>query len=63
MLDPKLLRSDLNAVADSLKIKGYDLDTDAFLALEAQRKELQLAAESLQQERNSLCQVHGQAYR
>ena len=40
MLDPKLLRSDLNAVAASLKIKGYDLDTQAFLALEAQRKEL-----------------------
>ena len=46
MLDPKLLRSDLNAVADSLKIKGYDLDTQAFLALETQRKGLQLAAES-----------------
>ena len=59
MLDPKLLRSDLNAVADSLKIKRYDLDTDAFLALEAQRKELQLAAESLQQERNAYAKSMG----
>ena len=59
MLDPKLLRSDLNAVADSLKIKGYDLDKDAFLTLEAQRKELQLASESLQQERNAYAKSMG----
>ena len=50
MLDPKLLRSDINAVAECLKIKRYELDTAAFLALEDQRKTLQLAAESLQQE-------------
>ena len=48
MLDPKLLRSDLHAVADSLKIKRFDLDTQAFTDLETQRKGLQLAAESLQ---------------
>ena len=59
MLDPKLLRSDLNAVASSLKTKRYDLDTNAFIALEAQRKELQVAAESLQQERNSYSKTMG----
>jgi seryl-tRNA synthetase len=59
MLDPKLLRSDLNAVADRLKIKCFDLDTEAFTALETQRKELQLAAESLQQERNSYSKAMG----
>lgn len=59
MLDPKLLRSDLNAVADSLKIKNFALDTEAFLALEAQRKELQLASESLQQERNAYAKSMG----
>ncbi len=59
MLDPKLLRSDLNAVADSLKIKGYDLDKEAFLTLEAQRKQLQLASESLQQERNAYAKSMG----
>ena len=59
MLDPKLLRSDLNAVADCLKIKGYDLDKEAFLTLEAQRKELQLASESLQQERNAYAKSMG----
>ena len=59
MLDPKLLRSDLNAVAESLNIKGYILDCEAFLALEAQRKALQLAAESLQQERNAYSKSMG----
>ena len=59
MLDPKLLRSDLNAVATSLKTKRYDLDTDAFTALETQRKALQLAAESLQHERNSYSKTMG----
>ncbi|MDB3967106.1 serine--tRNA ligase [Porticoccaceae bacterium] len=59
MLDPKLLRSDLNATAASLQIKGYQLDTQAFLALETQRKELQLAAENLQQERNSYSKSMG----
>jgi len=59
MLDPKLLRSDLNAVAESLQTKGYTLDCEAFLALEAQRKALQLAAESVQQERNAYSKSMG----
>ncbi len=59
MLDPKLLRSDLNAVAESLQTKGYTLDCEAFLALEAQRKALQVAAESLQQERNAYSKSMG----
>ena len=59
MLDPKLLRSDLNAVAESLLTKGYTLDCEAFLALEAQRKALQLAAEAVQQERNAYSKSMG----
>ena len=59
MLDPKLLRSDLNAVAESLALKRYDLDTTVFTALEAQRKTLQLSAEALQQERNRYAKTMG----
>jgi len=59
MLDPKLLRSDLNTIADSLKIKGYDLDCELFLSLENQRKELQLKAEAVQQERNAYAKSMG----
>ena len=59
MLDPKLLRSDINAVAERLLVKRYRLDTAAFLALEEQRKTLQLTAEDLQQERNSFSKSMG----
>jgi len=59
MLDPKLLRSDINTVADRLQVKCYRLDTAAFLALEDRRKALQLAAEDLQQERNSYSKSMG----
>ena len=59
MIDPKLLRSDLASIAKQLKVKGFDLDCEAFLALEAERKALQLGAESLQQERNAYAKSMG----
>jgi seryl-tRNA synthetase len=59
MLDPKLLRSELNTIAQSLKIKGFELNCDEFLSLEAQRKELQLEAEAIQQERNAYAKSMG----
>jgi seryl-tRNA synthetase len=59
MIDPKLLRSDLNAIADKLNIKGYELNSEAFLGLDAQRKALQLASESVQQERNAFAKSMG----
>jgi seryl-tRNA synthetase len=60
MIDPKLLRADIDTTAQQLKIKNYDLDIKAFLALEAQRKSLQLDAERLQQERNAYAKSMGQ---
>jgi seryl-tRNA synthetase len=59
MLDPKLLRSELNTIAQRLKIKGFELNCDEFLSLEAQRKELQLEAEAIQQERNAYAKSMG----
>ena len=59
MLDPKLLRSELNNIAQSLKVKGFELNCDEFLSLESQRKELQLNAESIQQERNTYSKSMG----
>ncbi len=59
MLDPKLLRSELNTIAQSLKIKGFELNCDEFLSLEAQRKSLQLEAEAIQQERNAYAKSMG----
>ena len=60
MIDPKLLRADIDTIAQQLKIKNYDLDIKAFLALEARRKSLQLDAERLQQERNAYAKTMGQ---
>ncbi|MDY6921810.1 MAG: serine--tRNA ligase [Pseudomonadota bacterium] len=51
MLDPKLLRNDLDAVAESLRSRGFELDKGAFQALEDKRKALQVETENLQAER------------
>lgn len=59
MLDPKLLRSDLTNIAQSLKVKGFELNCDEFLSLESQRKELQLKTEAIQQERNAYAKNMG----
>ena len=40
MLDPKLLRS-IDTIAQSLAVKGFELDCDEFFIHESQRKELQ----------------------
>jgi len=61
MLDPKLIRSNPEYVAAALKKKGYTLDVAAFLALEDERKSLQVKAEALQQERNSRAKSIGKA--
>jgi len=59
MIDPKLLRSDLETIAGQLKIKGYHLDCDAFKDLEEERKQRQLLAEKCQQERNAYAKSMG----
>src|SRR5690606_20326475 len=51
MLDPKLLRGQLDEVAARLKTRGYVLDVAAFQALEEKRKSLQVETENLQVER------------
>ncbi len=61
MLDPKLLRSDLQAVADGLARRGFQLDTAAFEALEEQRKSLQIRTQQLQNDRNTRSKAIGKA--
>ncbi len=61
MLDPKLLRADLEATAERLARRGYQLDTEAFAALEARRRDLQVETESLQNERNTRSKSIGNA--
>ncbi|MEY3665522.1 MAG: hypothetical protein RLZZ153_1704 [Pseudomonadota bacterium] len=61
MLDIALLRKDADAVARRLADRGYQLDIDAFRALEAERKSLQVRTETLQAQRNALSKAIGQA--
>jgi len=52
MLDPKLLRTQPDYVAERLAIRGFDLDRVKLEKLEAQRKVLQIQMQDLQNERN-----------
>ncbi len=61
MLDPKLLRTDFDAVAEQLKRRGLVLDKQRFVRLEEQRKELQVKTEELQGQRNANSKRIGQA--
>lgn len=61
MLDPKLLRNDLEAVSQALKKRGFELDVEAFSALEEERKSLQINTQNLQSERNTRSKAIGKA--
>ena len=61
MLDPKILRQDLDGVTANLARRGFKLDRDRYLALEAERKELQTRVEGLRQTRNERSKAIGRA--
>ncbi|MFC6631688.1 serine--tRNA ligase [Microbulbifer taiwanensis] len=61
MLDPKLIRTQMEQVAAALKKRGVELDTAKLESLEERRKELQVRTESLQNERNSKSKNIGRA--
>ena len=61
MLDPQLLRGDIEAVARRLAMRPYVLDTASFTALEEERKAVQSRTQELQSLRNSFAKRIGQA--
>jgi seryl-tRNA synthetase len=61
MLDPRLLRTQLDEVAAHLSRRGQVLDTVRIEALEAERKALQVEVQSLQNERNTRSKAIGKA--
>ncbi|MCF6280771.1 MAG: serine--tRNA ligase [Candidatus Polarisedimenticolaceae bacterium] len=61
MLDPRLLRTDLENVAKQLARRGMQLDVPRITALEVSRKELQVATQELQNQRNSRSKGIGKA--
>jgi len=52
MLDPRLIRSNPEQVAEKLKKKHFDFDLERFYRLEERRKSLQVKTEELQGEQN-----------
>jgi seryl-tRNA synthetase len=61
MLDPRIVRSELDEVASQLARRGFELDMAAFAELEAKRREVQARTQSLQSERNARSKMIGQA--
>jgi len=61
MLDPKLLRANLDEVARQLGRRGYRLDTQALATLEDKRKRVQVIAQQFQSERNAKSRAIGVA--
>ena len=61
MLDPKLLRSEPQKLAEALKKKNFVLDIDGINALDTRRRELLQETEKLQNERNVRSKSIGQA--
>ena len=61
MLDQKLLRTDINKVAEQLAMHGYELDVNKFNELESQRKDIQVKTQELQNERNTRSKGIGKA--
>jgi seryl-tRNA synthetase len=61
MIDPKLLRQSAKEVAGNLARRGHVFDADAYLALDEQRKTLQVDTEALRNERNVSAKSIGKA--
>jgi len=61
MLDPRLLRNELENTARLLARRGYSVDTAAIAALEEKRKNVQVVTQQLQNERNVKSKAIGQA--
>jgi len=61
MLDPKLLRSDLDSVVMQLQRKNYEFDRETYDQWEQQRRALQQSTQDLQNQRNTESKKIGQA--
>jgi len=61
MLDPRLIRNQLDETAARLAARGFKLDTARIAALEAERKEVQVRTQALQNERNTRSKAIGKA--
>jgi seryl-tRNA synthetase len=61
MLDPQLLRNDLEGTAAKLARRGFTLDVATLQVLEAERKAVQVETQALQNDRNTRSRSIGKA--
>ncbi len=61
MLDPQVLRNDIEQVAKALTKRGFKLDIAAIETLEEKRKAIQVKTQQLQQQRNTRSKDIGKA--
>ncbi|MBL7249949.1 serine--tRNA ligase [Alloalcanivorax sp. C16-2] len=60
MLDIRALRQDGEAIAEALRKRGYELDLDAFRALDARRKDADVRSQDLQAQRKKASREVGE---
>ncbi len=61
MLDPKLIRSELEIVVEKLARRGFTLNAELLATLENRRKDLQMHTQDLQRLRNNSAKAIGKA--
>jgi len=61
MLDPRLFRTDLDFVTEQLARRSFTFNSEAYVELEARRKDVQVKTQDLQNERNSRSKAIGLA--
>ena len=59
MLDPKIVRTDLDEIANLLARRGFELNREALRDLEARRRQVQERTQTLQNERNTRSKAIG----
>jgi seryl-tRNA synthetase len=61
MLDPKLIRAQLDETAARLAQRGFKLDTALISSVEAERRTVQVVTQTLQNKRNTISKAIGRA--
>ncbi|MFC1681346.1 serine--tRNA ligase [Pseudomonadota bacterium] len=61
MLDPQQLRKDIDTVVERLRTRGFEFELGRYQDLESRRKDLQVATQALQNERNTHSREIGRA--
>ena len=60
MLDPQLIRNELNLIAEALKKRGVSIDVNKIKKIEDKRKSIQVKTEKLQSDRNIISKKIGE---